>query len=48
MVRSIRTIGDWQGAALRLNETFPEGQDVAVMLEAADGRIVGAGRLAKG
>jgi hypothetical protein len=45
VVRSIRAIGDWQGAALRLNETFPEGQDVAVVLEAADGRIVGAARL---
>ena len=45
VVRSIRAIGDWQGAALRLNETFPEGEDVAVVLEAADGRIVGAARL---
>ena len=48
VVRSIRTIGDWQGAALRLNETFPEGEDVAVVLEAADGRIVGARRLRGG
>jgi hypothetical protein len=48
VVRSIRAIGDWQGAALHLDETFPDGQDVAVVLEAADGRIVGAGRLAKG
>jgi hypothetical protein len=45
VVRSIRAIGDWQGAALRLSEGFPEGQDVAVVLEAPDGRIVGAGRL---
>jgi hypothetical protein len=45
VVRSIRAIGDWRGAALRLSETFPEGQDVAVMLEGPDGRIVGAGKL---
>ncbi len=48
VVRSIRKIGDWDGAALRLNETFPEGQDVAVVLEGPDGRILGAARLAKG
>jgi hypothetical protein len=45
VVRSIRTIGDWQGAPLRLSEKFPEGQDVAVILEAPDGRIVGASKL---
>jgi hypothetical protein len=42
--RSIRAIGDWQGAPLRLNENFPEGQDVAVILEAPDGRIVCASK----
>jgi hypothetical protein len=45
VVRSIRNIGDWQGAPLRLSEAFPEGEDVAVLLEAPDGRIVGASRL---
>ena len=44
VVRSIRTIGDWQGAPLHLTEKFPEGDDVAVILEAPDGRIVGASR----
>jgi len=44
VVRSIRAIGDWQGAALRLNEKFPEGEDVAVILEAPDGHIVGASK----
>lgn len=44
VVRSIRAIADWQGAALRLNEKFPEGEDVAVILEAPDGRIVGASK----
>jgi hypothetical protein len=45
VVRSIRSIGQWSGAALRLNEHFPEGQDVAILLEAPDGRIIGAARL---
>ena len=45
VVRSIRTVGDWQGKPLRISEQFPEGQDVAVILEAPGGRIVGASRL---
>jgi hypothetical protein len=44
VVRSIRAVGDWQGTALRLNEKFPEGEDVAVILQAPDGTIVGASR----
>ena len=44
VVRSIRAIGDWQGTPLRLSEKFPEGEDVAVILEAPDGRIVGASK----
>jgi hypothetical protein len=48
VVRSIRSVGQWSGAALHLNEHFPEGQDVAVVLEAPDGRIIGATRLATG
>jgi hypothetical protein len=48
VVRSIRTIGDWQGAPLHLSEKFPDGEDVAVILEAPDGRIVGASRLRGG
>jgi hypothetical protein len=48
VVRSFRVAGQWTGAALRLNERFPQGQDVAVLLEAPDGRIIGAGRLAAG
>jgi hypothetical protein len=48
VVRSFRSVGQWSGAALRLNERFPQGQDVAVVLEAPDGRIIGAGRLATG
>ena len=48
VVRSIRTVGQWSGAALRVNERFPEGQDVAVVIEAPDGRIIGASRLGAG
>jgi hypothetical protein len=31
-----------------LREKFPEGEDAAVVLEAPDGRIVGAARLSGG
>jgi hypothetical protein len=48
VVRSIRTVGQWSGATLRINERFPEGQDVAVVIEAPDGRIIGASRLGAG
>jgi hypothetical protein len=48
VVRSIRAVGDWQGAPLRVSEKFPDGQDAAVILQAPDGRIVGAARLAGG
>jgi len=48
VVRSVRSIGDWQGSPLSLREKFPEGEDVAVILEAPDGRIVGAARLSGG
>jgi hypothetical protein len=45
VVRSIRSVGQWSGTPMRLSERFPEGQDVAVVLEAPDGRIIGASRL---
>jgi hypothetical protein len=48
VVRSIRIAGQWSGAALHLTERFPEGQDAAVVLEAPDGRIIGASRLGAG
>ena len=48
VVRSVRSIGDWQGSPLTLREKFPEGEDIAVVLEAPDGRIVGAARLSGG
>ena len=45
VVRSIRSVGQWSGTPMRISERFPEGQDVAVVLEAPDGRIIGASRL---
>jgi hypothetical protein len=48
IVRSIRPVGQWSGAALSINEQIPQGQDVAVVLEAPDGQIVGAARLGAG
>jgi hypothetical protein len=48
VVRSIRSVGEWSGTPFHINEELPEGQDVAVVLEAPDGQIVGASRLASG
>jgi hypothetical protein len=48
VVRSIHPVGDWSGKPLQIEERFPEGQDVAVVIEASDGRIVGAARLSGG
>nr|WP_320416149.1 DUF1223 domain-containing protein [Bradyrhizobium roseus] len=48
IVRSFRSVGQWSGAPLQTKERFPEGQDVAVVLEAPDGRIIGASRLSDG
>jgi hypothetical protein len=48
VVRSVREVGDWQGKALHISEKFPDGEDAAVIVQATDGRIVGAARLAGG
>jgi hypothetical protein len=48
VVRSIRPVGEWSGKPLQIDERFPEGQDVAVVIESSDGRIVGAARLSSG
>jgi hypothetical protein len=48
VVRSIRSVGEWKGTPLRISETFPEGQEAAVLIEAPDGRIVGAAWLQGG
>ncbi|MGU3539151.1 DUF1223 domain-containing protein [Methylobacterium sp. A54F] len=48
VVRSLRSLGTWAGAALALSEPVPAGEDLAVILQAPDGRILGAERLAPG
>ncbi|MFZ2235108.1 MAG: DUF1223 domain-containing protein [Dokdonella sp.] len=44
-VRSIRSIGKWTGSALVLREHAPDGENVAVLLQASNGHIIGAVRL---
>jgi hypothetical protein len=46
IVRSVRTLGTWTGAAQRLSEPAPAGADAAILLQAPDGRILAAARLA--
>jgi hypothetical protein len=48
VVRSIRPIGEWSGKPLEISEHFPEGQDVAVVIESADSGVVGAVKLSGG
>lgn len=48
IVRSFRWVGQWSGNPLQISEQFPEGQDVAVVLEAPNGQVIGASRLADG
>jgi hypothetical protein len=48
VVRSIRPVGEWSGKPLEISERFPEGQDVAVVIESDDGGIVGAAKLSGG
>ena len=45
IVRSIRSVGQWTGAPITIEEEAPAGQDAAVLLEAPGGAIVGAARL---
>jgi hypothetical protein len=45
IVRSITRVADWTGAPLLLRQPVPPGADFAVLLQAADGRIIGAARL---
>jgi hypothetical protein len=48
VVRSVRSIGDWSGSAKAFNEKIPDGQEAAVIVEAPDGRIIGATRVSGG
>jgi hypothetical protein len=45
VVRSIRVVGQWAGKPLEIDERLPEGEDLAVVVESPEGRIVGAARL---
>lgn len=42
IVRSIRVVGQWTGASVRITVPVPAGERVAVLLEARDGGIIGA------
>ncbi len=44
IVRSIRSVGQWNGAPLTLDEDVAAGQEVAVLVEAPGGAIIGASR----
>jgi hypothetical protein len=46
IVRSIEPIGQWTGAALTLNPAVPSGEQAAVLIQAPDGSIIGAARIA--
>jgi hypothetical protein len=43
IVRSMSVLGAWSGTPVRLQVPYPEGQDVAVLLQRDDLHIVGAG-----
>lgn len=45
VVRSIRSVAEWSGKEVLITERLPLGEDVAVVIEAPDGAIVGAARL---
>ena len=45
IVRSIGSAGVWTGDSLQLSTAVPVGEQVAVIVQAEDGRILGAGRL---
>ena len=46
IVRSLTPIGTWSGSAVELRQPPPAGESFAVLLQAQDGRIIGATRLA--
>jgi hypothetical protein len=44
IVRSFRSVAEWRGAPVHIDQPLPDGEQVAVILEAPDGHIVGASR----
>ncbi|CAM2186498.1 DUF1223 domain-containing protein [Paraburkholderia sacchari] len=45
IVRSIESIGEWNGASMTLNHRVPSGELAAVLVQTPDGSIVGATRV---
>ena len=45
VVRSLHDLGRWSGGAATFPAARPEGENAAVLLQAEDGRILGAARL---
>lgn len=45
IVRSMKVIGSYEGAAVSVNAARGAGSDAAVLVQSADGRILGAARL---
>jgi hypothetical protein len=45
IVRSLTPVGSWSGSPVELRQAPAAGEGFAVLLQAADGRIIGAGRL---
>jgi len=46
IVRSLQSVGQWTGKAASFDQQVPAGEKTAVLLEAPDGRIIGAARVA--
>ncbi len=46
IVLSMSVAGAWTGQALRLSAPMPPGEEAAVIVQAEDGRVLGAGRAA--
>jgi hypothetical protein len=45
IVRSLTLAGAWSGSAAELRQSLPAGESFAVLLQAGDGRVIGAARL---
>ena len=45
IVRSLTVAGRWTGTAMEFRSAVPDGENFAVLLQADDGRILGAARL---
>jgi hypothetical protein len=47
VVRSVETVAEWDGSALNLSQPVPLGERTALILQAQDGRIIGAALVTK-